>query len=132
MMKDERWRMKDERWRNAWFLAVWGILVMDRQTDICDCKVAFAIENNAHYQIYPVLNCLMKNTQETERSQTNLSFWQEDPWCHFFQFTKYRCMILQYFRFYRILMEKSQILFEDFWDRISTPELLPYFCWDTL
>ena len=48
---------------------------MDRQTDICDCKVAFAIESNDHYQIYPVLHCLMKNTQETERSQTNLSFW---------------------------------------------------------
>ena len=47
MMKDERWRMKDEGWC---FQAVEGFCFMtdermDGQTDICDCRVAFATEN---------------------------------------------------------------------------------------
>ena len=45
MMKDEGWRINDEGW---WFQAVEGFCFMtDWQTDnICDCRVAFATENN--------------------------------------------------------------------------------------
>ena len=30
---------------NHWFLAVLGVLQTDEQTDICECRVAFATEN---------------------------------------------------------------------------------------
>ena len=49
-MKDERWRMKVERWRNnaeRWRIMVEGGFedgLTDKQTDICDCRVAFATE----------------------------------------------------------------------------------------
>ena len=47
MMKDEWTMMNDERW---WFQAVEGFCFktdewMDEQTDICNCRVAFATEN---------------------------------------------------------------------------------------
>ena len=53
-MKDEGWRMKDEGWKMKdegwWFQAVEGFCfttdeLTDEQTDICDCRVAFATEN---------------------------------------------------------------------------------------
>ena len=60
MMKDEWrmnegwWRMNDE-WRMMMISSCWGVLQTDRQTngqtnkrtDIGDCRVAFATENNA-------------------------------------------------------------------------------------
>ena len=47
MMKDEGWMMNDEGW---WFPAIEGFCrltdrQMDGRTDICDCRVAFATEN---------------------------------------------------------------------------------------
>ena len=45
MMKDDEgwWRMNEEWWRMM-ILSCWGVLVTDRITDICDCRVAFATE----------------------------------------------------------------------------------------
>ena len=48
MKNDERWRMNDAVW---WFQAVEGFWFMtdgqtNKRTDICDCRVAFATENN--------------------------------------------------------------------------------------
>ena len=46
MKNDERWRLNDEGW---WFQAVEGFCFLtdrltDEQTDICECRVAFATE----------------------------------------------------------------------------------------
>ena len=46
MKNDERWRMNDAVW---WFQAVEGFcwqtdIRTNKQTDICDCRVAFATE----------------------------------------------------------------------------------------
>ena len=60
MMKDESWRMKDEKIDFKLFegFGLWQTNEqMNGQTDICDCRVAFATENwikkeNSH--IYPL------------------------------------------------------------------------------
>ena len=51
-MKEEWWRMIQDKWRKmkdeGWMKMIsscWGVLLMDRRTDICDCRVAFATEN---------------------------------------------------------------------------------------
>ena len=44
MKNDEGWMKNDEGW---WFQAVEGFCRhTDGRTDICDCRVAFATENN--------------------------------------------------------------------------------------
>ena len=48
MMKDESWRMKDENIDFKLFegFGLWQTNEQtDKQTDICDCRVAFATEN---------------------------------------------------------------------------------------
>ena len=55
MMKDEGWRKNDEWWgmndEGWWFQAVEGFCRrMDKQTDICDCRVTFATENSSLVQ----------------------------------------------------------------------------------
>ena len=42
MMKDEGWMMKDEEFKLLRGFASWRI---DKQMDICECRVAFATEN---------------------------------------------------------------------------------------
>ena len=48
-MNEEWWRMKDEGWRMM-ISSCWRVLLYDRRTDICDCRVAFATENESHLQ----------------------------------------------------------------------------------
>ena len=49
MKNDEGWKMNDEGW---WFQAVEGFCFMtDKQTDICDCRVAFATEKTFTWQV---------------------------------------------------------------------------------
>ena len=54
---DEGWMMNEEWW---WFQAVDGFLwLTDRQTDICECRVAFATEKTHGHQslfLYHVLD----------------------------------------------------------------------------
>ena len=43
-MNEEWWMMKNEWWRMM-ISSCWGVLITNRRTDICDCRVAFATEN---------------------------------------------------------------------------------------
>ena len=43
LKNDEGW-MKNELW-GMMISSYWGVLVTDRITDICECRVAFATEN---------------------------------------------------------------------------------------
>ena len=46
MMKDEGWMMKDDYFKLLRGFASWQTdRLPDKQTDICECRVAFATEN---------------------------------------------------------------------------------------
>ena len=46
MKNEDEWRMNDE---GGWFQAVEGFCKLtDKQTDICDCRVAFVTENTVN------------------------------------------------------------------------------------
>ena len=47
MVKDEWRMMKDEEWRMM-TSSCWGVLITDRRTDICVCRVSFATENQQY------------------------------------------------------------------------------------
>ena len=63
-MKDE-WRMtKDDDFKLLKGFALWQTnRQTDEQTDICNCRVAFATENSAYYVSYyqNVLKCVLGN-----------------------------------------------------------------------
>ena len=52
-MKDDGWKTKDEGWRmknDGWKMKDDGGFVdkqTDRQTDVCDCRLAFATEKSS-------------------------------------------------------------------------------------
>ena len=71
-MKDEsRMMKKDEGW---WFLAVDGFWFMtDEQTDICECRVAFATEKSVHF--LGKENFLKFSPENYLLTHKNLKFW---------------------------------------------------------
>ena len=71
MMNDE-WRINEERWKMkvVWWkmkdLSCWGVLLPDgrtnEQTDICECRVAFATEK---YALWTPFHCTLVNVFNT-------------------------------------------------------------------
>ena len=62
MKNDEGWRMNEEGWgmndEGWWFQALEGFWWwMNRQTDICDCRVGFTTEKRHLYHIWLIMFC---------------------------------------------------------------------------
>ena len=57
MMKDE-WRMVMDEWWRMMISSCWGVLVLDGVSDICECRVVFAIEKKICF-----VNCLVTSEQ---------------------------------------------------------------------
>ena len=53
MMKNEWWMIKDDDLK---LLRGFDYGQMDKQTDICDCRVTFATENNVVFFLYDIYN----------------------------------------------------------------------------
>ena len=69
MLKDE-WRMNEEWWRMM-ISSCWGVLVTDRITDICECRVAFATEKGDSYkkEILSYICCFLPQKKPKLNSQ---------------------------------------------------------------